>query len=249
VAEGSTCPWVLLPGSLGRFCSGQGACGSAWMRLHAVVIASAHGQLAWIFRWCRRPPQTSRAADAALMDRPRGVYPASHVWLPRTGHTADLPSGYVQTSGRCSSGNRDRLWMVTLCRVPGDGGVNADGHPGRCPPAPPTSANPPSLADAGVNRARRPVGPGICPGHGHENWQARSAYTFGLAPPAGFEPALTAPESKSADRACLHLYDPGGRAGACLGRAPSPSMCPPFRKAADRCRRHVNTDPGVASEF
>jgi hypothetical protein len=28
----------------------QGACGSVSMRCHAVVIASAHGQVAWIFR-------------------------------------------------------------------------------------------------------------------------------------------------------------------------------------------------------
>jgi hypothetical protein len=34
----------------GIVCAGQGACGSASMRCHAAVIASAHGQVAWIFR-------------------------------------------------------------------------------------------------------------------------------------------------------------------------------------------------------
>src|SRR5260370_36707781 len=42
--------------------AGQGGCGSALMRCHAVVIASAHGHVAWIFRQRRRPPRTSRAA-------------------------------------------------------------------------------------------------------------------------------------------------------------------------------------------
>jgi len=46
----------------GMGCAGQGACGSASIRCHAVVIASAHGQVAWIFRRRRRPPRTSRAA-------------------------------------------------------------------------------------------------------------------------------------------------------------------------------------------
>ena len=43
-------------------CAGQGACGSASMRCHAAVIASAHGQVAWIFRRRFRPPRTSRPA-------------------------------------------------------------------------------------------------------------------------------------------------------------------------------------------
>ena len=34
----------------GMVLAGQGACGSASIRCHAAVIASAHGQLAWIFR-------------------------------------------------------------------------------------------------------------------------------------------------------------------------------------------------------
>ena len=60
--RGSTGPGVLLPGSQGRLRAGQGACGSASMRCHAVVIASAQGQVAWIFRRRRRPPRASRAA-------------------------------------------------------------------------------------------------------------------------------------------------------------------------------------------
>ena len=36
----------------------SGARGSASIRCHAAVIASAHGQLAWIFRRRRRPPRT-----------------------------------------------------------------------------------------------------------------------------------------------------------------------------------------------
>ena len=52
------CPsWVA-----GAVHAGQGACGSASMRCHAAVIASAHGQVAWIFRRRRRPPRTRRAA-------------------------------------------------------------------------------------------------------------------------------------------------------------------------------------------
>ena len=52
------CPsWVA-----GTVLPGQGACGSASIRCHAVVIASAHGQVAWIFRRRFRPPRTSRAA-------------------------------------------------------------------------------------------------------------------------------------------------------------------------------------------
>src|SRR5450755_1245533 len=47
----------------GTVCAGQGACGSASMRCHAAVIASAHGQVAWIFRRRFRPPRTSRAAE------------------------------------------------------------------------------------------------------------------------------------------------------------------------------------------
>ena len=40
------CPsWIA-----GTVYPGHGACGSASMRRHATVIASAHGQVAWIFR-------------------------------------------------------------------------------------------------------------------------------------------------------------------------------------------------------
>ena len=46
----------------GTVLAGQGACGSASIRCHAAVIASAHGQVAWIFRRRRRPPRTRRAA-------------------------------------------------------------------------------------------------------------------------------------------------------------------------------------------
>ena len=52
------CPSLVA----GMVCAGQGACGSASIRCHAAVIASAHGQLAWIFRRRRRPPRTRRAA-------------------------------------------------------------------------------------------------------------------------------------------------------------------------------------------
>src|SRR6266568_1893003 len=52
------CPsWVA-----GAVHAGQGPCGSASMRCHAAVIASAHGHVAWIFRRRRRPPRTRRAA-------------------------------------------------------------------------------------------------------------------------------------------------------------------------------------------
>jgi hypothetical protein len=43
-AGGATGPGVVLPGSQGRLQAGQGACGSASIRCHAAVIASAHGQ-------------------------------------------------------------------------------------------------------------------------------------------------------------------------------------------------------------
>jgi len=63
VAGGSTGPggspsWIAV-----MVCAGQGACGSASMRCHAAVIASAHGQVAWIFRRRFRPPRTRRAAE------------------------------------------------------------------------------------------------------------------------------------------------------------------------------------------
>ncbi len=45
--------------------AGQGACGSASMHCHAAVIASAHGQVAWIFRRRFRPPRTSRPAECS----------------------------------------------------------------------------------------------------------------------------------------------------------------------------------------
>jgi hypothetical protein len=38
------------------------------MRFHAVVIASAHGQVAWIFRRRRRPLHASRAAACRTRD-------------------------------------------------------------------------------------------------------------------------------------------------------------------------------------
>ena len=50
----------------GRVRAGQGACGSASMRCHAVVIASAHGQVAWILRRRRRAPRTRRAAACRI---------------------------------------------------------------------------------------------------------------------------------------------------------------------------------------
>ena len=61
VAGGSTGPGSpsLIAGTVW---AGQGACGSASMSRQAVVIASAHGQVAWIFRCRFRPPRTSRAA-------------------------------------------------------------------------------------------------------------------------------------------------------------------------------------------
>jgi hypothetical protein len=52
--------------SLGRVAAGQGACGMAWMRCQAVVIASAHGHDAAIFRSFRRPPWTRRAAACRI---------------------------------------------------------------------------------------------------------------------------------------------------------------------------------------
>ncbi len=55
-------PRGLLPCLQGRFRAGQGACGRASIRCHAAVIASAQGQVAWIFRRRRRPPRTIRAA-------------------------------------------------------------------------------------------------------------------------------------------------------------------------------------------
>ena len=55
------CPsWIA-----GTVLPGQGACGSASIRCHAAVIASAHGQVAWIFRRRFRPPRTSRAAECS----------------------------------------------------------------------------------------------------------------------------------------------------------------------------------------
>ena len=62
----------LLPGSQGRLGAGQGGCGSVSMRCHAAVMAPAHGQVAWILRWRRRPPRTSRAA--ACSTRYRSVF-------------------------------------------------------------------------------------------------------------------------------------------------------------------------------
>ena len=60
---GSTGPGGSPSWIAGTILAGQGACGSASMRCHAAVIASAHGQVAWIFRRRRRPPRTSRAAE------------------------------------------------------------------------------------------------------------------------------------------------------------------------------------------
>ena len=45
------------------------------MRCHAVVMASAHGQDAWIFRWRRRPPRTSRAAACSTRTQRPGLGP------------------------------------------------------------------------------------------------------------------------------------------------------------------------------
>jgi hypothetical protein len=61
--RGSTGPGGSPSWIAGTILAGQGACGSASMRCHAAVIASAHGQVAWIFRRRRRPPRTSRAAE------------------------------------------------------------------------------------------------------------------------------------------------------------------------------------------
>src|SRR6266568_4104069 len=65
-------PRGLLPCLQGRFRAGQGACGRASIRCHAAVIASAQGQVAWIFRRRRRPPRTIRAA--ACSTRYRSVF-------------------------------------------------------------------------------------------------------------------------------------------------------------------------------
>jgi len=62
VAGGATGPGGSPSWIAGTVLAGQGACGSASMRCHAAVIASAHGQVAWIFRRRFRPPRTSRAA-------------------------------------------------------------------------------------------------------------------------------------------------------------------------------------------
>src|SRR5258708_24983726 len=56
----------------GMVCAGQGACGSASICCHAAVIASAHGQVAWIFRQRRPPPPPSPAA--ACSTRYRSVF-------------------------------------------------------------------------------------------------------------------------------------------------------------------------------
>jgi hypothetical protein len=50
----------------GRVLAGQVGCGMAWMRCQAVVIFSAQGQVAAIFRVLRRPPQTRRAAACRI---------------------------------------------------------------------------------------------------------------------------------------------------------------------------------------
>ena len=53
VAGGSTGPWVpSLLGGMVRV--GQVGCGMAWTRCQAVVICSARGQVAAIFRVLRR---------------------------------------------------------------------------------------------------------------------------------------------------------------------------------------------------
>ena len=62
VAEGFHGPRVFLPCSLERVLAGQVGCGMAWMCCQAVVISSAQGQVAAIFRVLRRPPLTRRAA-------------------------------------------------------------------------------------------------------------------------------------------------------------------------------------------
>src|SRR5208283_5397996 len=62
VAGVSTGPGGSPSWIAGTVLAGQGACGSASMRCHAAVIASAHGQVAWIFRRRFRPPRTSRPA-------------------------------------------------------------------------------------------------------------------------------------------------------------------------------------------
>ena len=61
-SRGSTGPGGSPSWIAGTVLAGQGACGSASMRCHAAVIASAHGQVAWIFRRRFRPPRTRRAA-------------------------------------------------------------------------------------------------------------------------------------------------------------------------------------------
>src|ERR1700689_4701915 len=63
VAGGSTGPGGSPSWIAGAVLPGQGACGSASIRCHAAVIASAHGQVAWIFRRRFRPPRTRRAAE------------------------------------------------------------------------------------------------------------------------------------------------------------------------------------------
>ena len=45
------------------------------MRCHAVVMAWAHGQDAWIFRYRRRPPRTSRAAACSSRTQRLGLGP------------------------------------------------------------------------------------------------------------------------------------------------------------------------------
>src|SRR5262249_51318535 len=50
----------------GTDCAVQGACGMAWIRCQAVVITSAHGHDAAIFRILRRPPCTRRPAACRI---------------------------------------------------------------------------------------------------------------------------------------------------------------------------------------
>jgi hypothetical protein len=46
----------------GTRCAGQGAWARALMRLNAVTMSAAQGQLAWILSWRRRAPRVIRAA-------------------------------------------------------------------------------------------------------------------------------------------------------------------------------------------
>jgi hypothetical protein len=55
--------------------AGQGGCGSGPMRCQAVVMASAHGQVAWIFSRRRRPPRTRWAAACSTRTQRPGLGP------------------------------------------------------------------------------------------------------------------------------------------------------------------------------